>query len=442
MQGLQVKLNAGYGDLSLKESQVNPLSSFNPAYGYTMANTNTNFGTHDVNTWILEPQISWENSISKGKLSLLLGTTFQENKTDGQTISAIGFSNEVLMENMAAASYLTVLENKDAQYRYNAAFARINYNWQDKYLLNLTGRRDGSSRFGPGKQFANFGAIGIGWVFTKEKLFQNLLSFLSFGKLRGSYGTAGNDQIGDYGYLDSWTPTQYHYQSVSGLQPTQLYNPDYGWETTRKSELGLELGFLKERILFSAIYYQNRSSDQLVGLTLPYITGFGSIQDNLPATVQNTGWEFELISTNIRTAEFTWSMSANLTIPRNELVSFPNLESTSYANSYKVGQPLNLFIGYHYLGVNPQTGIYQFEDYNKDGQISYPDDSKYVEKTGIDYYGGLMNSFQYKSWKLDIFFQFVRQTGTIYQPGLGGIPINYATTVLKRWQKRGGPGSG
>src|SRR6185312_6807051 len=128
--------------------------------------------------------------------------------------------------NIAAASDLAVLENSNSQYRYLAMFARLNYRWKDKYLLNVTGRRDGSSRFGPGKQFANFGAIGVGWIFTKETFVHS--TFMSFGKVRASYGITGNDQIGDYGYLDSWSSTSRQYQEVAGLQPTRLFNSDFG----------------------------------------------------------------------------------------------------------------------------------------------------------------------------------------------------------------------
>src|SRR5690606_34761148 len=100
---------------------------------------------------------------------------------------------------------------------------RIGYNWAQKYFINLTGRRDGSSRFGPDKRFANFGAIGGAWIFSEESFIKENLSFLSFGKLRGSYGITGSDQIGDYKYLDAYESTA----GPGGLYPTQLTNPDY-----------------------------------------------------------------------------------------------------------------------------------------------------------------------------------------------------------------------
>src|SRR5690606_8576904 len=155
----------------------------------------------------------------------------------------------------------------------------------------------------------------------------------SFGKLRGSFGTTGNDQIGDYGYLDAYEVTT----GPGGIYPTALANPNYSWEVNRKLEGGVELGFLQDRIRFSLSHYQNRSSNQLVGYALPYITGFSSVQANLPATVENTGWEIEFSSLNFNSTNFRWETSFNMSFPKNELVSYPDIEQSSYANTYRIG---------------------------------------------------------------------------------------------------------
>src|SRR5690606_34261334 len=125
---------------------------------------------------------------------------------------------------------------------------------------------DGSSRFGPGRRFSNFGAIGAAWVFSEEPIVADILPFLSFGKLRGSYGITGNDQIGDYQYLDTYTFGNALYDGVVGLAPTSLFNAAYSWEENKKLEVALELGFLKDRLFMGASYYKNTSSNQLVGI--------------------------------------------------------------------------------------------------------------------------------------------------------------------------------
>ena len=115
----------------------------------------------------------------------------------------------------------------DSEYRYNAVFARFNLKALDRYILNLTGRRDGSSRFGPGKQFGNFGAVGLAWIFSEEKIFGDH-SLLSYGKVRSSYGTTGSDNIGDYRYLDTFSVTGNEYNGVISLEPTGIFNPRFG----------------------------------------------------------------------------------------------------------------------------------------------------------------------------------------------------------------------
>ncbi len=186
-------------------------------------------------------------------------------------------------------------------------FGRINYEWQSKYFLNLNFRRDGSSRFGPGKQFGNFGSIGAAWVFTNEKFISNNLSFLSFGKLRASYGTTGNDQIGDYQFLNTYASSGLAYQGITGLEPTRLYNPEFGWEKSTKIEVALETGFLRDRIFLTTAFYRNQSANQLVGIPLPGTTGFTSINANLDATVQNQGLEITLHTDNFKGKNFRWS---------------------------------------------------------------------------------------------------------------------------------------
>ncbi len=438
LKGLKLKANAGYTQTFLSENSTLPISAEPPYYGMTTG-TST-FATNNIKTWIVEPQIEYQLHMGVQHFSALVGTTFQQSVQQGQTLYGTGYTNDGLLENIAGASDITVIESHYTQYRYDAFFGRLNYDWQSKYLVNLTGRRDGSSRFGPGKQFANFGAVGLGWIFSKEAFINQNLSFLSFGKIRGSYGITGNDQIGDYQYLSTYNATSYPYQQSAGLYPAQLSNPDYSWETNKKSELAIELGFLKDRILFSLSGYRNISSNQLVGYSLPLITGFSSVVANLPATVLNSGTEWELQTINMNGKKFTWTSSINLTIPHNKLLSYPNLAGSPYANFYVVGKSLYTKQLYHSTGVNPQTGVYTFQDVDNDGQISYPNDLTSYKQIAKSYYGGFQNNFSFKGWQLNIFFQFVKQTGFNYQSTTylaPGMISNQPVLVLNRWQNKG-----
>ncbi len=434
--GLKIQSNAGYNLLIGDIKRTTPLASYSPV---VVATGEVQIGNNEVKTWIIEPQINYEKKFGKLKVEALAGGTFRESINKGTLIVASGFASDALINNTRAATSVTLERDEFSEYRYTALYARLGLNLEDKYLLNLTGRRDGSSRFGPDNRFGNFGAVGLAWLFSKEKFFSNL-SFLSFGKIRGSYGITGNDQIGNYEYLSTYRAEPVVYQNGVPLTPVRLPNEGYKWEQIRKLEIGLELGFLNERINLNGYYYRNRSSNQLVEYPLPSATGFTSITANLDAIIENKGFEVEINTINIRTKNFLWATSMNLTIPRNKLVKFPGIEGSNYANTYVVGEPLNIALVYGYNGVNDQ-GIYQFVDFDSDGSISNPNDTKEIIRTGREYFGGVQNQINYKRLTLDFLFQFVKQTRTGYQGGFlniapGGIS-NQPVIAMDRWQKPG-----
>ncbi|TDE29293.1 SusC/RagA family TonB-linked outer membrane protein [Flavobacterium ranwuense] len=425
---LQFKTSLGYSDLNSNESRTQPSTMYNPAYGVgsEISSLSTNQTTRT--SWIVEPQLNWNKVIGKGKIDVLLGGTFQKQRTERLFLNGFGFASNSLIHDLASASIKTIDLSDETIYKYQAFFARMNYTWDERYILNVTARRDGSSRFGPGKQFATFGAIGAAWLFSNEALLKDN-SVLSFGKLRTSYGTAGNDQIGDYQFLDTYTSSGNTYQGTIGLQPVRLFNPEFGWETNRKFEVAIETGFLKDRLFLTTAYYFNRSSNQLVGIPLPGTTGFSSLNANLDATVQNSGLEFTLRTVNFQHKHFEWTTNFNISINRNKLISYPGLESSTYVNTYVVGQPINSIKLYHYTGMNPTTGVYEFEDVNGDGTITSMGDRKTIADLSPRFFGGLQNQFKYKGFQLDFLFQFVKQQAFGSMPGVPGTAINQLASV-------------
>lgn len=176
---------------------------------------------------------------------------------------------------------------------------------------------------------------------------------------------------------------------------------------------------------------------------MPRITGFASVTANLPATVQNTGLEFTLNTTNIQGKALKWVSSINLTIPRNKLVSYPNIEGSSYSETYVVGEPLSIIRQFHSTGVNTQTGFYEVEDVDGDGLFTV-DDRKTIINLGREFYGGVNNTFSYKGFELSFLFEFVKQKGMnrflIFDqyPGRNSLGMgNQPGSVLDRWQKEG-----
>lgn len=439
IKGLQIRATMGYNNVQINSTDARPESSYDPALYQNGQNANT-FTNASTETWNIEPQIEYRSPVGPGKLDVLAGTTFEQMLTQQTLIAAYGYLNDALINDLASANstYPTTTYSK---YDYNAVFARINYVLADKYIVDLTGRRDGSSRFGPGKQFGNFGSVGAGWLFGNEALIRDGLPFLSYGKLRGSYGITGSDNITDYGFISTYSGTTNQYGGNSGLIPNNLANPDYSWESNKKLDGGVELGFIRDRILLNVDYFRDRSSNQLVGYPLPATTGFTTIQYNLPATVQNSGVEIGVSTVNVRTSAFTWRTSVNLTIPRNKLVSYPNFSTSTERYQYAIGEPLNIKKVVPFAGIDPATGIATY--YGSKGlvtsvhNLTLPQDFSASVDVNRKYYGGIQNSLQYKGWQLDFLVQAVKQQGFKNMPNVAGSMYNQPTMVLGRWQKPG-----
>lgn len=438
LSSLQFTTAFGFSDLRHEESATNPSTINNPSLGITSSRSSLSLNTANRQTWIVEPQLNWARSFGKANLTTLVGGTMQTNKSDQIVYKGNGFTSNSMINNMGAASNVIVYQNDQTVYHYQALFGRLNLNWDGTYIINLTGRRDGSSRFGPGKQFASFGAVGAAWLFTNEKWLKES-SYLSFGKLRMSYGTTGNDQLGDYEFLNTYVTTGIGYDGMIGLEPTRLFNADFSWETNKKLEIGLETGFLKDRIMIGTSWYSNRSSNQLVGIPLPSTTGFESLQGNLKATVQNQGLEFTLRTENFKSKNFTWSSNFNLSVAQNKLVSFPNLSESTYSNIFVVGKPLNIAKVYEFTGINTVTGMYEFTDFNGDGEILPDDDMQVVKDLNPQFFGGFQNQFHYKQFSLDVLFQFVKQENynILTSFPMPGTRNNQPSQITNQWQSSG-----
>jgi TonB-linked SusC/RagA family outer membrane protein len=445
IEGLSAKASFGFNSFYNTEYFGNPKSAQNPVFN---TQATASFGKNNYLTWIIEPQVEYNKVKARNRFNVLVGATLQRNNNERTLINGSGYINDDLIGSITAAATKNVTDGF-SEYKYAALFARLNYRFDNKYLVNLTARRDGSSRFGPGRQFGNFGAVGLGWLFGEEEFIKNLIPALSYGKIRGSYGVTGSDGISDYQYLSRWSASNYNYDGVSGYIPQNLFNPVLNWASTKKTEVGLELGFLQDKVLLNATYYRNRSGNQLVTYPLPSITGFASVASNLDALIQNSGLELMLQSDNIKISDgFSWTSSFNITLPQNKLISFPDLETSSYNFTYAVGHSTNTIFGFRYAGVNEETGIFQF--YDEEGNLtSNPrlpssgrfNDFQIIGNLDPKFYGGFLNSFSYKNFQLDIFFDFRKQMGVNYLRQVysftPGFEMNLPAALLDRWQKPG-----
>lgn len=441
LSGLAIRSSFGYNTLLAEEISQDPITARPPGNNVTGS---ASFGNNKFKTWIIEPQLEYKKDIGSGKLTLLIGGTIQKNLNNSSIINASGYANDAFLGAVSGAA-TTSASGGSTEYKYSGIFGRMNYILANKYIINLSGRRDGSSRFGPGRQFGNFGSVAGGWLFSEESVIKEGLPILSYGKLRASYGTTGNDAIGDYQYLATWSPIASSvYQGSAGYMPNNLFKPDYSWAVTKKLEFGFELGLNKDKIFLNADWYRNRCGNQLVNYQLPAQTGFANVTQNFPALVENSGWDFQINTTIFKVKEFIWKLAVNLTVPENKLTAFPGIETSSYANTYFVGHSLSVLNKVLYSGVNPTTGLFEFQSVN--GLTSAPDlnrDRHIIGDLDPKFYGGMRTNFSFKGFQLDVFFEFRKQTGlnylySIYDGGgIGRDSRNLPELLLSRWQKPG-----
>jgi TonB-linked SusC/RagA family outer membrane protein len=445
MEGLNFQTTLGYNRQSLDEVMSSPITSISPTDLANGTKASSRFTHGNKMYWSIEPALNYSRAISKSTLSATVGWSLQKQYNDSEMLQATGYSSDLLLGNIAGGTAITPasLGVTINEYKYNAIFGRVNYNWSDKYILNLSGRYDGSSRFGENKRFHFFPAAGAAWIFSSERFVGKNLPFLSFGKLRASYGITGNDQIGNYGYLTNYAiTTGTPYQGMPGVAPLNLPNADLSWETVAKSNLGLELKFFKDRIGFEGNYFINNTSDMISGLTLTSTTGFTRVTKNQQARVQNKGFDLTLNTHNISTKNFNWSTTVLFTRQRNRLKAFPGL---SPAQQITLDQSVNVKRTFRYAGVNEQSGLYQFYDANGNITLnpSQANDLTELVNTNPDYFGSLSNTISYKGFSLSFMFRYVKQTGANMRglligdvfPGYMG--FNIPREMLDRWQKPG-----
>jgi len=438
LDGLVLKADLGYNYNNVFSTTVTPANASNPLLNFSPTSA---LGNNFIKTYIAEPQLNYTHSWGKGKLTALVGGSWQQTESTQPYYVLGSFSNLQLATSLSA---LNVIYSSSGykNYKYDSGFGRLQYDHAGKYLFSGNIRRDGSSRFGAERPFGTFGSGAAAWIFSKEDFAASAMPWLSFGKLRASYGTIGSDKsIDDYATLSTYNPG-IGYGPQLGISPTRINNPYLQWEVTKKLDLAIELGFLHDRIFLSANYYRNRSNNLLGSMPLPIQAGFDSYDANLPATVQNKGFEFELSTLNIKTKDFSWRSSFNISTPRNKLIAFADLENSVYANTYVVGQPLNLITALHSTGI--VDGIATAEDVNGDGMVTSglasngSGDFIVAGTTDPKFFGGLNNTITYKSFQVDLLFQFVNRKARrgdinlLAYPGTGyNIPKSFLDVPLR-----------
>jgi TonB-linked SusC/RagA family outer membrane protein len=415
LKGLNLTTNIGYNEYRTQSNNLTPIRSQNPL---NAPRGSAGFTYSEGRNMSIEPLLNYVARLGSGTLDVKFGASIKSAMALRNAIYGSGYTNDDLINLIGAAASLRA-DNSRAEQKLAGLFTTLNYTLANKYIININARRDGSSRFGPGKRYGNFGSVGAAWIVSDEKWIKPLLpALISFFKLRGSYGIAGSDGVGDYQYISQWnpgTPPLYSYGGIAPMKNLHAVNPMFQWQEAKKLSVSLELGLMKEQQLTMNItYYRDRIGNQLVQFPIAWMTGFDKVTANSPALVQNAGWEMQLSARFINTSTFSWSGNFNISLNRNKLVAYPNLESSPYKTLYQVGRPLSIIPLLHYTGVDPLTGEMSYQDRNHDGLIrldrGIAPGSAYDDRYWLDlsprFYGGFATDLRYKSWSLNLLFSF------------------------------------
>ena len=358
--------------------------------------------------------------------NLLGGIEFRQDNNQWFQADGQGFPTYQLQYLSAAATASSVSGawNQNASF---SQFAKVIYSYNNRYTVDYTIRRDGSSRFGTNNQYAIFQSAKVAWNVINEEFMRGVTA-ISDLKLRYAFGQSGNDQIGNTPYQQLYGAARI-YGNNGGLNPTQLGNPDLHWETVEENNVGLDLGFLRNRIVLTVDAYRKVTKDLLLGRSLYSTTGFSTITQNL-GSLENKGIEILLEGTPFNGA-FKWKTAFNIAFQKNKLLSlYDGLQALPADASFRVGYPLGSFLVAEWAGVNPATGRGMWYDIN--GNITYNPtaaDRKFVGDIYPSHFGGWNNNFSYKGFALDVFFQYeygrIRQDGQYAQMmRMGGATVN------------------
>jgi len=401
-KNLQLKVNAGWNYQRMDEKTLFLLRA-RPADPDERGSVNYAVGKRI--SWMIEPQADYLFYLDQVKVKATIGSSFQDERTSWGSRDSGGYSSDA--ELVADTKYRKAdTINSRAQYRYQGSFVRVNTSLWDKYILNVTGRLDLSSRFAPENNLAPFMSVGAAWVFSEEPFLKKALPWLNFGKLRASYGTTGNDQIGDYQYFDSWSNLSYNYGGITGIRQTRPYVPDYRWGTTEKFEVGLDVKMWKQYEM-SLSRFRHRTKDQLMKLTLPGQTGYGSIpQANVSARVENTGWEWSVQKNGKETRSIYWNCLLTLAFPGSKLLSLAGLENDPAYSMLLQGKALTTRKLYRYTGFNKLTGLFEVKDVDGDGHITPEKDAILERNMEIKCYGNFTGELVAGNWSLQISAEF------------------------------------
>ena len=419
LTGLTYKFNFGYSFVPKRENYYNGAEQNNPnGYGYIF-NAETQSRT-------VENILTYAKDIQKHHFDITLLYASSRKKYHDNTATGAKFINdELLWHNLGGGGTQTAKSYTDL-YKTVSQMGRLNYSYDSRYLFTFTVRRDGSSVFGSDNKYGVFPSVALGWNIANEAFMQKTSDWLNTLKLRISYGKAGNEAIGVYETLAKMTNAALTMdgQSATALYPSsRMGNSGLGWETTKTFNIGIDFGFLNNRINGNIDFYTSTTTDLLLQRNLPKISGFSNVYMNMGKTA-NKGLEITVNSKNIVTKDFTWSTNLVWSWNKNEIKDLYGDKQDDLGNRWFIGHPISVIYDYEMEGIwqkdeiergdhlkhdpQAQAGDVKLRDIDGDGKITPEGDKTIQGQTTPKWIGGLTNTFTYKNLTLSIFIQTVQ----------------------------------
>jgi TonB-linked SusC/RagA family outer membrane protein len=380
-------------------------------------------------------------------LDIVLGTSYQDWRIASGSATGEQFPSDAYKK-LASAASPTVIGSSASNWKLLSYFLRANYKFNDRYLIAVSGRYDGSSRFGNNNRYGFFPAASAGWIISEEKFLQNI-KWLNFLKLKASYGLTGNSEIGDFAARGLYTGNA-GYGGLPGQHPTQLANPDLKWESTSSFDAGLETSVFTNRVTVEVDYYTRNTRDLLLNVNVPGTSGFSTQLRNV-GKLTNKGIEFTINTENIVSKKFRWSSSINFGANQNKITDLGGQEIGTL-NRAKEGQPLGVFYAREFAGADPANGdaLYIKNTVGTDGKTDRSTTNDYnqaidvrIGKPNPDFIYGIRNTFMYRGIDLDVLLQGVKGNqifngGGQYMSASGSNGFdNQTLDQLSAWKKAG-----
>lgn len=465
MDGLKINVMMGATSSYIKANTFMPNL---PVFFGSLA-TGSDNASVELN-WLAEYTVNYTKSFGKHNISALAGYTVQDDVIELNSLRSNNYPNNLVPSLSAVSNIISAGTSSKAEWSIVSELARGNYNYDNKYFLTASIRRDGSSRFGANNKYGIFPSAAVSWRISNEKFMGNV-PFVHTLKLRASYGETGNNNIGNYASLSTINYVKYTTGGVpiGGFAPGVIPNPNLTWETQQQFNGGLDLGFFKGRINLSLDHFISRNKDLLLNVNIPTSSGFSTALQNI-GEVKNTGWEFVLSTINAD-GKFKWSTDFNLSTYKNEVVKLgPSGDPIISGNNItQIGQPIGMFYGLivdgifknatelaagpiYNKGLSDASGVGDIKFKDVSGPNGVPDgkidnsDRTIIGSPYPDFYYGMTNRLSYRNFTLS--FNITGSYGNqIYSEAFRIYRLNRSrsrtlSTERNYWKSEADPGDG